>query len=577
MESLYEVLSQEDKDKIIERMLYCGGECGESINKVDLPSALLGWSANKHTLYKLLGENLIVEEPFSVRKSPDMISEDIWRNLLSWDAHYKFRDIFSCIVDGFRWQESHYFTQHICTKPIESVMHRMSNHNTYELGRCLRHLFSSLTLATNIYDDLEYESFESFEVPSLEVGGRPLKINKGCKAIKALGKIVDFWNLDKEAFEEFRLAHSLCLNQKNLEGTLCLSIHPLDYITMSDNTYGWSSCMSWIDGGDYRQGTLEMMSSKYVIVAYLKGEEEMYLNYSSSEEDAVKWNSKKWRQLFVVSSHMLLGIKPYPYDSDAMTTTALGILRDKAIKNLGWNFDNTISKINNNSENILANTTVGKSYISLSMNHMYNDIGCGHFAYVSRAIPDRFNLYLSGEAYCLTCGAPLYDEPENSLLCCEHGGGYRCDCCGQSMGDDYYVIGDSRVCEYCYAEETFYCPVCEEREWNSCSIPIYLKCGDMKSDCCVEICESCLEHSRQAIEEMFGTIVEIKTLADETSRWPYAYNYMCADVTEVSEDTLKWYFNYLGPRSYDEARKENLFKEEYGAVKLDLSSEKKIV
>ena len=77
--------------------------------------------------------------------------------------------------------------------------------------------------------------------------------------------------------------------------------------------------------------------------------------------------------------------------------------------------------------------------------------------------------------------------------------------------------------------------------------------------------------------EMFGTIVEIKTLADETSRWPYAYNYMCADVTEVSEDTLKWYFNYLGPRSYDEARKENLFKEEYGAVKLDLSSEKKIV
>lgn len=574
MESLYEVLSQEDKDKIIERMLYCGGECGESINKVDLPSALLGWSANKHNLYKLLDNNLIIEEPFSVRKSPDMIAEDIWKKLLSWECKYKFRDIFNSIIDSFRWREYYHFNQHDCTKPLEAVIRRMENDNeVFGLGRRLRHLFSATSLATNVYDDLEYETYESFEVPSLEEGGRSLKINKGCKTIKALGKIVDHWNLDKEAFEEFRLAHSLCLNQKNLEGTLCLSIHPLDYITMSDNTYGWSSCMSWVDGGDYRQGTLEMMGSKYVIVAYLKGEEEMYLGGGSEK----KWNSKKWRQLFVVSSHMLLGIKPYPYDSDAITTTALGILRDKAIKNLGWNFDNTLSKINNNCENVLANTTVGKSYISLSMNHMYNDIGHGHFAYVSRAIPDRFNLYLSGEAFCLTCGAPLYDEPENSLLCCEHGGGYRCDCCGQSVGEDYYWIGDERLCEYCYDEETFYCPVCNEREWNSCSIPIYLKCGDMRSDCYVEICESCLEYSKQTIEAMFGKIVEVNTLVDETSRWPYAYNYICADVTEVDENVLKSYFNYYGPRSYDEARKENLFKEEYGAVQLDLSSEKKIV
>ena len=71
-----------------------------------------------------------------------------------------------------------------------------------------------------------------------------------------------------DEWEEIRLAHSQIFNTNKMTGTLCLSIHPLDYATASDNDNGWSSCMSWRDDGCYRMGTVEMMNSPMVICAY---------------------------------------------------------------------------------------------------------------------------------------------------------------------------------------------------------------------------------------------------------------------------------------------------------------------
>lgn len=562
MQNLFEVLSQEDKDKITARMMYCGGDCGDALNCVDLKGALKSWNQNKPNLYKLLDENLIIEQEISVRKSPDMISDDIWEKLLSWDSSYEFKYIFTSIKDGFKWGEYSYFSQFPSTAPLKQILERLKDVENYELGENLQDLFCSSSLAKNIYEG------DSFEIPAINPNEKSLKINKGCKAIKAISKIVDFWNLDKEAFEEFRLAHSLCLNQKNLTGTLCLSIHPLDYITMSDNTYGWSSCMSWEDSGDYRQGTLEMMGSEYVVVAYLKGEDKMYLNYSPSEEDAVKWNSKKWRQLFVVSPEMLLGIKSYPYSSEALTTTILGILREKAIKNLGWNFDDTLSKVNNRSNNVFANTKAGTVYVDLSMNHMYNDIGSGHFAYVSRAIPDHFELYLSGTAHCLTCGEYLDSEPESSLLCFKHNNGYVCDCCGQHMQEPYYMNdGDTILCENCYYDETSTCRLCDSREWNDNFTSIYLKIDNMKSEICTEVCECCLDDKKR-LEEIFGPLQYITEVEGVTPWRYYPFTYLCADLSTTPESTLKEYFGVCLPEDVSKI----WFDPKSGAIELDLSS-----
>jgi hypothetical protein len=124
---------------------------------------------------------------------------------------------------------------------------------------------------TRLYNDKESLSFVSPK------DGSKVTITLGMKFMKALGKVVEAYNLDQEMFEEFRIAHSQILNDKKLSGRLCLSIHPLDYMTMSDNESDWGSCMSWREGGCYRRGTVEMMTSPVVVVAYLKSEIDMNL------------------------------------------------------------------------------------------------------------------------------------------------------------------------------------------------------------------------------------------------------------------------------------------------------------
>ena len=96
---------------------------------------------------------------------------------------------------------------------------------------------------------------------------------------------------DMEAiFEQMRIKHSQILNKKRLKGTLCLSIHPLDYITISDNNCDWDSCMTWTGDdcpGEYRLGTLEMMNSPSVVVAYLDSKEPYH-----PLDDGRAWSNK---------------------------------------------------------------------------------------------------------------------------------------------------------------------------------------------------------------------------------------------------------------------------------------------
>ena len=144
-------------------------------------------------------------------------------------------------------------------------------------------LVNHRNLATN-----SYSIGEPFEVNLPD--GKILKVQKGTKPLRVLAKMAQAFNL--EGFEEFRLTHSRILNQKKMTGELCLSIHPMDFMTMSDNNSNWESCMSWSDYGCYRRGTVEMMNSECVVVAYLRAKEDMKVS-----ED-LYWNNKKWRCWF---------------------------------------------------------------------------------------------------------------------------------------------------------------------------------------------------------------------------------------------------------------------------------------
>lgn len=202
--------------------------------------------------------------------------------------------------------------------------------------------------------------------------------------------------------EAYRIWHSQCLNGKKITGTLCLSIHPLDYLTMSDNGYGWHSCLNWTQEkpGEFRVGALEMMTSPYVVIAYLQGDKEWF----PCGADRVGWNNKKWRQLFIVHPDVIAGIKGYPYKNENLTRVVLNKLKEMCGGTYGDIYDtyDTGCKYQD-------------KYLYFYTNGMYNDTDCNDFLYMISTTPDdglfdevrvdEVSLNYSGPLYCLECGS----------------------------------------------------------------------------------------------------------------------------------------------------------------------------
>ena len=275
--------------------------------------------------------------------------------------------------------------------------------------------------------------------------------------MKALGKIASAYGLNMSNFEDFRIKVSQILNQKVLKGNLCLSIHPLDYVTMSDNNSDWSSCMSWMDNGCYRQGTVEMMNSPMVIVAYLTASEPM-------DVCGLEWNNKKWRELMIVNKDLITNIKSYPYFNSNLTKAALSLLRELAAKNLPeWNFDETLRKYEPNeyvyvddyklmiypSSNAMYNDFLNDPYMNAA--YFNKDLYCYANADDDGYIRVCFNY--SGKSECMGCGreADFYDN-EGHLMgeCCDTV--VFCSICGESYRDeDELTCVDGRLlCPDCF-------------------------------------------------------------------------------------------------------------------------------
>lgn len=406
------------------------------------------WAENKEKLYHLFGDKLIISKEFYYEKSEEELTRQM-RRALSYGEN----------VDGIRntqtiTKASQFYHE------IYTAIHKLY----YESGMT-SYIFYGLIDWDNIIDNRyagPNATIELKEDDRVEV----YKIQTGTKITKAYAKIAQFYGI--ENFEEFRLVHSQVLNQKKLKGTLCLSIHPLDFMTMSDNSLDWQSCMSWRDYGCYRQGTVEMMNSPVVAVAYIKGDSD----YTDGSCD-LKWNNKKWRQLIVIDDKIISGIKSYPYYNKDISIKAI----DFAVSLFGEDGDFNTGAVEvdrgcnrNNVEVAFSDgeEVIFEGGISFETEKMYNDIydGGEHmgYAYISRKTAHNTRMttiVYSGETECMWCGEEDSDIYHASLVC---GSCYRenrhtiyCSYCDSSIDtdyDDYYTVDGHTLCEDCYFDET---------------------------------------------------------------------------------------------------------------------------
>ena len=430
---------------------------------------LKNWAESNKKLFHLLGGKLIYEVPFSFQKDYGLIKQEV-EKLLSFsslcdDLVKDVCDLLDSEFDNIK-------------KDITSETQEKYLREKYWMSRdSLFRLCSSASLISN-----SLSSNSNFcELAT----GKILKLNKGTKAIKAMRKVIDFYGLTdkyKSEYEKFRIAHSLIFNEKFIKGTLCISIHPMDFVTMSDNNYGWSSCMNWTKdygGGCYRLGTVEMMNSNNVVCAYLKGDEPF------EWDDECSWTNKKWRQLFYVTKEIIVGGKAYPYQNKDFTFKILEILRELAKENWNQTYSfgiepyndmkhiHTYNAILNNQEWIRTKMTNKHNIIFHTKgmyNDMFNDKDTTYYCIRNKVKNNKVISY-SGKSSCLCCNNEVLkpdsdyyynDRFRNTgeVLCDTCRSNLQCYACDAISIEKYSYDGVHGYCRNCFNQEHYKCPFC---------------------------------------------------------------------------------------------------------------------
>lgn len=329
-------------------------------------------------------------------------------------------------------------------------------------------------------------------------------ISKGTK----IGKALKYFISDPGRLRRAQDYYSERIQKDKISGYFVLSVDPLDYLSLSENTYKWKSCLNL--QGEYRGGTLGYMTDYSTVVAYLTTNEPTKLPHFPND---VPWNSKKLRFLLHFNTDLtaVAMSKIYPYDSEELAEIAWEKIRRTFPSTNYWEYP-TWKEDGEDAFNEEITLWADSDFRG------YNDIDrCNtHGLY-------RFNhkkIYIHdicvGEAtYCLSCGNRVYDS--ETMYCLDCGDSVLCEFCEDKYPKDQCNFIDGNwVCPDCFSELFRTCYVCDRtvhiNDFNS----EFGMCDDCAEryeycDCCGELCEIndmtdglcqyCYEKEREEEEE----------------------------------------------------------------------------
>ena len=322
-------------------------------------------------------------------------------------------------------------------------------------------------------------------------------IPKGMKINKALKF---FFKNRKDELTEIQNEVSRLIQKDKVNGILCISVHPLDFLSASETTYNWRSCHA-LDG-EYRVGTLSYMTDDCSVICYLRSKEKERILPRFPR--SVKWNSKKWRMILHFSKdwYMMMAGRQYPFSSKEV----LDLVRTKLLPQAGFfkkwsewdnskinSFKHSNGKISKLFEDYIVidgtlkplSTIIEDAPNSLHFNDLlYSNYYSPYYSYRDEAEnylghlflpPPHDTRFLVGNAVkCLCCGKEdiTISETMRCIHCEEEFGeedleGFtECEKCGRRIYYDNTVevqIGNN---SYDYITV---CPECAETFYNTCS------------------------------------------------------------------------------------------------------------
>ena len=288
----------------------------------------------------------------------------------------------------------------------------------------------------------------------LDVQGAWVSVPVGMKLIKAF----KFFVSDAALLHRVQDEASMIVQENKLTGYFCMSVHPLDYLSSSENQYKWRSCHAL--NGDYRAGNLSYMCDKSTVICYIKGEEEVKL---PNFPDSVFWNNKKWRMLlhFSEDKNLVFAARPYPFALPKILEFIQVVFCD-VFKDNHWRIGSWTD----------YHTTGGLDSFNREI-EVVNHISIGNELYpLHKVVRDNsklhFNDVLRSSVYTPFYMTKAFENITNPLV--EIGSHPKCCQCGEHP-IEYNDIMRCNTCELTYGSEDVdgftWCDLCHRRLYRS--------------------------------------------------------------------------------------------------------------
>ena len=454
MLNVNEVLTRKEQDMITDWIARYGGLYSEvKCSPAPLAHVLRFWAENKEVFYHMFGDQLSVAKRINY-EAPLHDLRMAMDNEMTDDMH----EFFSRLSQAMRYDDN------VIGKAFSDV-----GLYPYMFGAsCLREM-----LLKNRWE------YKDVKIP-LE-NGKFFTIKTGMRVTRAFQKMAEIAGIP--GFEAIRELHAKISTAKMVQGTMHLTIHPLDFITMSDNEDGWDSCMNWRNQGDYRAGTVEMLNSPVVIEAYIES------GRYKLDVCGKDWKSKMWRELYIVTPELISNIRAYPFIDGNLSDIAIRWIRELAEKANFSKYRDTVDIYGDEDE---STSYVNENDLRIEMDtdNMYNDycrepqhiIFCEGFETEYRK--NTYRLNYSGQMVCMNCGDEMmhHMEETRAVMCgsCsdDQDQTWVCDYCGNTIynEDDLYIVDDTYLCRDCFEDPETTCVAYDDQEShlvNNCT-QVYL-------------------------------------------------------------------------------------------------------
>lgn len=459
---LLDVLSKRDKTKYqtyIQKAL--------NISNINVNKSLTYWNKNKRKMYKVLGGKLRLSIPVEVKVEQHVLAQKLSK-LLPKMYSYSPRDFFKVNkmlrrTNNFPYRFAEYLNSQSC------------------LNRDNMRNFTFLFMERNLLS-----GHICLNEPIEFLG---MKICNGARTIKTIGKLVRKTGYDEKDFEEWRNKISDITTTQSIKQTLTLSIHPLDFLSLSDNDNGWDSCYSLLKRNMHFEAPITHMNSNCVIVAYLESKKPFEV-----AEDCIIPN-KTYRQLFYVHKNIICGGRAYPYESVELTKKIIDILKGLVYNNLGWKYQYKCQNYYDDFHFSCNNRILEEQeWYGSQRLHTYH-----HHIYLYTGREEGYNdlvEHRDENFYCVRNWVP-----KDQYICTT--GPTTCINCGEIVRENYYYKTNHLLCPEC--AESKVCDCCREIKKMS-KVTVFSVDGVTdkfyKKNICV--CQDCLENSYVFVKEIQG-------------------------------------------------------------------------